>query len=314
MNKQIALPVLALTAAGVLGVAVWHARSGSSQPASTGPEGMPAGAPSPSTTSPGAATAPSSPGTAATVLAGDSADAALLAELYTLLGVETAVEATAVWSANEPAEQATVECMQAAGFQYTPQGGATDIARLPWYAMSPEEYAATYGLGYGEHAVILGLAPQLTVPPDDYLLSLSRAERDAYDAAWASCGSAADPDAMRRASAANVAREQFLAEILADERVVTATAEWSQCMAAAGYDFADWQEMYEHFSEPFTYGGSRAEQEAAFERERVAAVANVPCEAAYDATYRDVIATRLADYVDLYESAYASRAVPEANG
>lgn len=254
----------------------------------------------PTTAAPGGATA-----------SGD--DAAVLAQLYSLMNVGTEQELVVALTVGNPVEADVARCMADAGFQYAEGPSAEEEAGtdLRW-SMSGEEYAATYGFGVA--ASELGLFPAR--PPDpnmSYVGSLSQGQVDAYYQTYRACSRPDPDDRFRNSNALNVALEQFRGAVDADERSVAALTAWRECVAAAGYRFDTPQAMRESFYARLP-GASRADLERLLADERAAATANAPCEAAYTAERRDVITERVDEFRGLFDAAIASGAAPDGQG
>jgi len=272
-----------------------------------------AGAPTSTMAAP-AATAMAVPTTSAAPVA-LGADALLLARLYTLLEVGTRTEAIAFFEEIAAEEANVADCMLAAGFQYTVMDPTEDVTRLPWYSMPADEFAARYGLGNSGAAGHLRLFDDLRDPAEDDLLNLTSAQRQAYNTAVGECRRS-DPnsEAVRASNASELALEQFRELVPTDDRIVAATATWSACLAAAGFEYDSLQEMRNSFGTAAAYSTSRAQLEELFADEVVTAIANVPCQQVFDAAYRDVVLDRLGDFTRLYDTALASGATVDAAG
>lgn len=243
------------------------------------------------------------------------ADQELLTTLYTLLDVGTRDEVTA-WFAAGTASPAVIQCMTDAGFQYTAGPSAEErVASDLRYTLSPEEYAARYGLGITGWD--LGLFPpseQSDDPNHEYVSSLSSGQRDAYRQAEAACWDSADPHRSGRANALSVAVEEFRGVVAADDRTVAAQQVWQACLAAAGYTFDSPMAMRESFYTRMNSGLRRDDLERLNTEEVAVAVVDVPCEAAYTADYRAVVLDRFGEFRTLYDTAFATGAAPEAAG
>lgn len=239
-----------------------------------------------------------------------SADGVLLASLYSLLDVGTGQELVAFLSSGVPAG-VLATCMTDAGFQYVEGSSeAVQAASDPRYTLPASEYAARYGLGIT--AGDLGLLPPL--PPDpnfEFVSSLNSGQRDAYYRARTDCFEQTDPDGMTRSTALSVALEPFRESLAVDGRVVAAAADWKACMAASGFNFDSPSAMTESFYIRMNGG---ADLTALNTEEVTVAVANVSCQSAYTAAYRDVVAARFAEFKALFETAVSTGEVPEAVG
>lgn len=222
-------------------------------------------------------------------------------------------EMVAFLSTNVP-EADVATCMAAAGFDYTPEAAPEEqVAGDVRYSMTPEQYAATYGLGITGWE--LGLIPPIDPPRNQPALSaLDEAGRTAFARSEAQCREQFDPDDDRWewSDAVNVAVDLFRAVIDTDERVLNALATWQSCMAAAGYEFETPMAMRESL-----YARMNNTDEALtqiFDDEVRIAVANVSCEADYEAVRRDVITERFGEFQAMFDAALASGASPDAQG
>ena len=246
-------------------------------------------------------------------IAGSGEDARLLLYANALvLQVITREEMVAFLSENV-SESEIESCMNAAGFEYVPEQTAEEnVAEDIRYSVSPEEYAATYGLGITGWD--LGVIPPLRPPRNQATeWAMTDSERNAYNAARGQCGGMFDPERRARSNAVNIAAEQFRPVVDADPAAVAALAEWQGCMSSAGYDFDTPMQMQESFYARMN-GGSGESLESIFDDEVRVAVANVPCESAYTSVRREVITTRFAEFKAFFDSALASGAAPEAQG
>lgn len=247
-------------------------------------------------------------------IGGSSEDARLLTYAYALGGLYeiSREEAVAFLSENIP-ENEIESCMNSAGFEYIPEQSpeemiATDIR----YSMSPEEYAAKYGLGIV--GADLGVIPPLREPRNQTAESaMTASERDAYQASLGQCRGMWDPERRSWSNAINVAMEQFRPVVDADPRMATALADWQSCLASAGFDFDSPMQMRESFYARMNTNRTES-LEAIFDDEIRVAVANVPCEAGHDAARRQVISERLPELKAIVDAARASGAAPEGNG
>lgn len=263
-------------------------------------------------TTPSVASPPPSQSTDANGASGETADATTLAELYSLLDVQTPAELVLFFATNIP-ESDVAKCMSAAGFDYVPgPSPEAQVAADPRTTLSPEEFAARYGFGVA--ASDLGLLPG---PPPDlnqaYRQTLTKGEADAYNQVYFRCGGGT-PDRIARSNALNGAVAEFRNVVDADDRVVAAVAAWSACLAAAGFTYDTPLSMLESFYSRLNSGISHDELEKLFTEEVAVATANVPCEAARRATYRDVVLERFGEYTTLRAAATASGATPDAQG
>lgn len=311
------LPVLLVVAGAVIaGAIVAERRAGNGEPvtadepapASPGKSGVDNSAPP--STSPGES-APSPTVEAPAVAEGD---AAFLAMLYSLMGVSTQQESVTWLTVGNPIEADVARCMSDAGFQYTEWPSASEeLASDPRSTISAEEYAAAYGFGVAAYDLGL-LDPGPPDPNMAYTSSLSDGQRDAYYQTERACGAPAPDDPYRNSNAWNVALEDFRAAVDADQRTVTAMDTWRACMATAGFTFDTPMAMRTSFYQRLGGGPDRAELQQLHRDEVAAAVANVACEAAYQATYRNVITDRVNEFRGLFDAAVASGAAPDAQG
>lgn len=234
-------------------------------------------------------------------------DADLLSRVYSGLEVGTPDEVAAAFTGQvSPNEIAS--CMAQASFQYEPDD---PLAGDPRWTMSPEEFASQYGLGILAQAT--GQYPSVTGPNQAYVSSLSEGQRVAYTASLDACSTGdVGTDGLRFLNAYQAAFEQYRGLVTTDERVVDATATWSACMAAAGFDYDNPEQMRSTFWDAFSLSGDELEQR--FNEEIAVAVANLPCEAAYTQTVREVAADRLDEFTTMIQSALDSGEVPDAQG
>jgi len=77
-------------------------------------------------------------------------------------------------------------------------------------------------------------------------------------------------------------------------------------MSTAGYDYEKPQAMLEAFYSRLNSGIGRDQLQQLFNEEVAAAVANVPCDAAYKSTYRDVATARYEEFRNLVDAARGS--------
>ncbi|HWL41541.1 MAG TPA: hypothetical protein VNQ73_01260 [Ilumatobacter sp.] len=244
-----------------------------------------------------------------------SEDAVLLASLYSLLGVGTPQEQVILFSTNV-SEDEIATCMADAGFQYVEDPSLDPEAMAAMdqrNSMSADEYANRYGLGITGWD--LGLFPSPPADPNSaYSESLSQGQRDAYNQSHGVCAGRFDRERRAHSDALNVALDTFRDVVTADDRVVAALGAWQSCMAASGFDYETPQAMQSSFYARMSAGAGRAELEQLHAEEVTVAIANVPCEAAYTAAYRDVVGARFGEFKSRYETALATGAAPEAAG
>ncbi|HWL41540.1 MAG TPA: hypothetical protein VNQ73_01255 [Ilumatobacter sp.] len=245
---------------------------------------------------------------------GASADAVLLAMVYTSMQVGTQQELVIAFGTSV-AEAEVAACMTSAGFQYVENPDndpETMAASNPANSMPADEYARRYGFGFA--ASELGLLPPAEVPNPNrpYYDALSQGQRDAYNQTYANCR--VSPERQARSNALNVALDTFRDTLAADDQVVAAVAEWQRCMSASGFDYETPRAMREALIVPAYTQRARADLERVHTEEVTVAVANVPCEAAYKATYREVVTDRFDEFRTLHESALATGAAPEGHG
>jgi hypothetical protein len=238
-------------------------------------------------------------------------DAALLGYAYALmLQNVTRQEMVAFFSTNIP-EDEVASCMSAAGFDYVP--GATpeeQVAEDVRYTMSPEEYAATYGLGVtGWQLGILPAVESTDAPAD---AGLSKSQSAAYTQTLGQCRGMFDPARRAFSDAVSTAVDQFRGVVDSDERMVAGLAAWHTCMATAGYEFDTPMTMRDSFYARMNTTDENLKQ--IFDDEVRVAVANVPCEAAYLDVQRDVISSRFTEFKAMFDAALASGAASEAPG
>lgn len=231
-------------------------------------------------------------------------DAQLLTRLNSFLDAGTAEEQAQAFSAPRPAAE-IASCVADAGFRYIPDD---PLLADPRYSMSPEDFAARYGLGILAQAN--GTYPRATTEEDVYVTSLGGAQADAYYGVLDRCQAGnLDSGEIAWLRSYTAALNHFRDVVIpADDRVLAATAEWSQCLADAGFAFDSPQQMRNVVWGWFTSTGS--EFDARFQEELAVATANVPCQAAYDQTVRAVTADRLDEFKTLIESGDATDEVP----
>ncbi len=241
-----------------------------------------------------------------------SDDATLLAELYSLLGVQTDDELLAFLSTNIP-QSDVARCMSEAGFQYIEGPTPDEEAAFNLQSqLSADEFAATYGFGIA--ASDLGLMPQIEADPNSgYVGSLTKGQQDAYYQAYLPCAGGT-PERIAYSNALNAATAQFRDAIAADDRVVESLAMWSACLAAAGFIYDTPLRMRESIYDRLNSGINHDELEQLLVDEIALATANVSCEAAHTSAYRDVVLERFDEYKKLLDSALASGAAPDAQG
>ncbi len=220
-------------------------------------------------------------------------DRQLSSMMYALLDVPTSSEMVGFLAYNIP-EAEVQTCMANAGFQYAPgPSPEQQLAADPMHSMPPAEFAAQYG--FGVTAYDLGLLPMISDPNSAYIATLTAAEQESFFQWKASCGGMT-PERVAYGTALTAAIDQIRAELKADARVVTALDGWRACMASAGYQFTDQMAMIQPFYTRMNSGISHAELEQLFHEEVATAVANVPCDAAYRATYRAVATDRFTEF------------------
>lgn len=285
------------------GLAVAASRD-SEQPSASDPSAVPVGTAVAAPASPVVVEVPEPP-----LDGSDSAllydDAELLTRLYSLLQAGTAEETDLTLNGRVPQEEIAA-CMAEANFQYEPED---EMAGNPRWTMQPDDFAAQYGLGI--IAVETDVYPRVEDPNLAYMQSLSEGQREAYYSALRECRLGDERDAqLVFFNAESVAIQQFHEVVTADDRVIAATEAWAACMAAAGFDYDEPQQMRQSF-----YSALNADDlEALFAEEVAVAVANVPCEAEVIEVRRDVIASRFDEYKALLRSALDSGEVPEGQG
>jgi len=233
--------------------------------------------------------------------------------LYWLMGVGNEQESVISLTVGNAREADVALCMGDAGFQYQTGPTPEDQARFdPRQTMPADEYAASYGFGIA--APELGLTPALPADPNmDYISSLSQGQSDAYYQTHRVCSSPAPDDPFRNSNAWNAALEQFRGAADADESVVSAYATWRGCMATAGFDHDTPNSMRMSFYARLS-GVDRAGLEQLHIDEVAAATANVSCEAALNATRREVITARSNEFRGLFDAAVTRGVAPEAQG
>ena len=235
-------------------------------------------------------------------------DAALLANLYGLLDVGTRDEVVTAFSTNVP-QRDVAQCMTNAGFEYVEGPSPQDeVAAMPEYNMSAEEFAATLGLGVASQT--LGLYPS---PPDPNLgyLSLPAAEQERYGIQLYECSGGRDPERNARSEALSSSVTTFRALLDSDSRVIAATATWRECLAAKGFEYdapmALRQDFYTRLGplDVRKYAGENVDDELRqlLNDEIAVAVANVPCQSAYEQEYRSIVLERFSDFKALWTSA-----------
>lgn len=234
-------------------------------------------------------------------------DAVLLSILYSNLGVGTPEELEQAFSLNTP-EAEIAECMSSEGFEYEP---GPDLPADPLASLEPAEFAAQYGFGIASQE--LGLLSAPIDPNFAYINSLSEGQRDAYYATFNECrGWVPGNDRDRYFNALTVAIEEVRGSIETSDPVVEALAVWRSCMASAGYEYESPMAMRESLYAEL--GSDSPDLEGLLEREIAIAVANVPCEADYKATYRGAVTDRFDEFKVLLDSALESGAAPDAQG
>jgi hypothetical protein len=246
-----------------------------------------------------------------------AADATLLADLYALLNVPTRDEMITFLSFNVP-EADVARCMEHAGFQYI-EGPSPEeeVASDLRFTMTPGEYAASFGFGVA--APDLGLIPGVVDPNFNYLTSLPTEDQEEFQRWSFSCSGR--EDAWRRAwsSAINSAVATFSEQLDADQRVASARTTWSQCMADQGYVYDSQRALMESLyarlgplsSARFNGEDVDDELSALMNDEIAIAVANVPCRAAYEQTYRAVVFERFAEFRVLFDAAMGDQPTSE---
>ena len=226
-------------------------------------------------------------------------DPTLMAMMFALLDVPTTGEMVTFLSYNVP--QADVAaCMHNAGFQYEQESSpAQQVADDPRFSLSAADFASRYGFGVA--APGLGLLATFSDPNWNYLQSLSPSEQESYARWHASCAGATT-ERTRDTTALNTAFDEFRLRLDSDDRVRAALTGWRACMATAGYDYANPQAMLEAFYSRL-HGIDRDQLQQLFNEEVEVAVANVPCDAAYTSTYRDVATARYEEFRNLVDAA-----------
>jgi hypothetical protein len=234
-------------------------------------------------------------------------DLTMLSVALTVLGVGTPEEAVRLFMVNVPESQVAT-CMSERGFSYQPDPASAPeavVARDPFISLSDEEFAERYGLGMA--SIELGLFPS-TPESVDPLAGAEVAERDAYLAAMTECRDLG-PARLAYEAAFNTALQQYVPVVEADDRVIAALETWRACIADAGYRYESPQDMRADWQQQVNRARS-AEMDAVFVQEVALAQANVPCERAFDAMRREVIADRFAEFQRFFETALAQPADP----
>lgn len=262
----------------------------------------------------------------------DGDDAAMVVALYDWFGLIGATDRDGYVALFDDDGGAAVEaCMADAGFQFeVPAAGAELRFELPEMTMDANEYAATYGLGIA--AGPLGLFGHLEGPPDEerpldeYVDSLSAGQRDAFFEHLQECYRRESGDDQQRQMAMTVAAPEYRELVLTDGRVVAALETWQGCLAGAGFEFTDPEQMRTSFFEqvepfyqsaPIEEGSANhAGLERVFAAEREVAMVNAGCEPQYKEVVRDVIADRMDEFWALFDSASADlpSAPPDTGG
>ena len=230
-------------------------------------------------------------------------DPMLMAMMFALLDVPTTGEMVTFLSYNVP--QADVAaCMHNAGFEYEQEPSpAQQVADDPHFSLSAADFASKYGLGVA--APDLGLLPPQSDPNWNYVQSLSQSDRESY-ARWHGSCAGATTERTKDTTALNAAFSEFRLRLDSDDRVRAAIAGWRACMATADYDYANPQAMLEAFYSRLNSGIDRDQLQQLFNEEVAVAVANVPCDAAYRSTYRDVATERYGEFRNLVDAARGS--------
>lgn len=243
-----------------------------------------------------------------------SEDARLLVYANALLLERTSREEQVAFLSENIPESEVEECMNAAGFEYVPEQSPEEMVDTDLRnTTTPEEYAAAYGLGITGSD--LGIIPALEPPRNhEAAWSMTESEQRAYSAARGQCQGAFDPERRAWSDAINIAVNQFRAVLEADDTVAAALADWQACMAGAGFDFETPMQMRETFYRRMNTANRQEPLEEIFDDEVRVAVANVPCESAYTATYRQAISDRFDEFKTFFETALASGATLEAQG
>ncbi len=287
--------ILGLAAAAVLSVAgvagIIYARSGVSSP----PADRPVEAIVPTTVDIAAVTT--------STIASRADDPALAAMMFALLQVPSAEEMVSFFSYNVPESQ-VAECMHNAGFEYREEASpAEQVAADPRFVLSPAEFASMYGLGITSQQ--LGVYRNSGDPNWNYIASLSKSDQEAFARWKGSCGSATS-ERMKDSTAVNTAFNEFKGRLDVDDRSITAAAAWRSCIIASGYDFETPIAMMESFYLRMNSGIDHDALEQLFAEEKAVAIANVPCDAAYQTAIREVAAARYGEFRDLVDAARAN--------
>lgn len=244
----------------------------------------------------------------------DGDDAAMVVVLYDWFGIvrpEDQDDYVALFDGMAEDNAAMAACMQEAGFEfpvYDPAvGAASRFADSSLQA--PEEWAAEYGFGFAAGTLGMFASPDGDAEreDDDYFSSMTPGERQAFSAQAQECYGRGDAAAdTPRQMAMNVAAPAYRERVLADARVIAAAAEWQACMAAAGFDFDNVEQMRQHFVDA-VHSSSAALTDTELQRllaaEREAALVNLDCEPAYHQTVRAVIFDRIDEFWTLFDSA-----------
>jgi len=183
--------------------------------------------------------------------------------------------------------------------------------------MDVDEFAAEYGLGYLPLAGPNAPAPRLINddPNATLLESLSAAEQNAWAAAADECTVEADRETalLGVTRAGWEAIRRFEAQVASDQRVLVATAEWSDCMNSAGFQLPSPTAMHDTFqriAERLIADAAWAESSTrhgeyvrAIEEERSVAIANVNCYPPLRSVESEVVEEMRADVVNEIEDA-----------
>lgn len=201
-------------------------------------------------------------------------------------------------------EQSTLECMEAAGFEYVtraaPPSSGQQVAQSP-YSLTRSQ-AEAHGFGYVENAVKGSDSTSALDANASYRTSLSAEEQVAYDHTLE--GDPSGESTGCRAEAQDLAYSRYgselqsvlgstdsLEEVLADPRYTQFEAEWAACMGTAGYKTTGFEDFHrglvvkatsvsvitEDSNGEVTVTVSSADAEAALAEEVRAANANLDC-------------------------------------
>ncbi|HWL41537.1 MAG TPA: hypothetical protein VNQ73_01240 [Ilumatobacter sp.] len=281
-----------LTTAAVLAV-LGVACNGSAADSHPTAEPVPIEAPAANVTaSPTSVTAPP----ALPVVASESDIDPDIADLWDHLGVATPTEAAVSRSAAID-EVGIGECMRAVGFDYTPESDEPASFDLR-FGLSDENFAATYGFGLaaghlGELPVLSGSDSTGGAANEPYLQTLSPGQRSAFQAAYQDCR---QQHSRPYIDGWGTALDEFRGLLASDQRIVNAAAEWSGCMATAGFQYPSLQALYDDIAGQLSQSASNQARRQIQQTELLLAIANVACEPSYREMYRTVAAERIGEF------------------